>query len=74
MDVVVGFESGFIIGYHFLIESDLAQLLGRKVDLQTPDYPKSFLFMSRHDPEISLKQIFSFAREAVDLWINQRGF
>ncbi len=36
IDVLVEFEPGHIPGYDFfLIESELSQLLGRKVDLQT---------------------------------------
>jgi predicted nucleotidyltransferase len=50
VDVLVEFESGHTPGFNFfLIEDELSQLLGRKVDLQTvtflsPEIRQSVLF------------------------------
>lgn len=39
IDILVEFESGRTPGYDFfLLEDELTQLLGRKVDLQTPGF------------------------------------
>ncbi len=39
VDVLVDFEPGFTPGFDFfLIEADLSQLLGRRVDLQTLNF------------------------------------
>jgi predicted nucleotidyltransferase len=43
VDVLVEFEPGAVIGYKFIeIQDKLSALLGREVDLNTPD------FLSRH--------------------------
>jgi predicted nucleotidyltransferase len=42
IDVLVEFHSGHTPGFDFfLIEAELSQLLGRKVDLQTPNFLSS---------------------------------
>lgn len=39
IDILVEFEPGHTPGYDFfLLEKELAQMLGRKVDLQTPNF------------------------------------
>lgn len=39
IDILVEFEPGHIPGYNFfLLEAELSQLLGRKVDLQTTNF------------------------------------
>ena len=39
IDVLVEFEPGYTPGFDFfLMEAELSQLLGRKVDLQTPNF------------------------------------
>lgn len=39
IDILVEFEPGFTPGFDFfLIEAELSKLMGRKVDLQTPNF------------------------------------
>ncbi len=78
VDVLVEFESGHVPGLEFFtIESDLSEILGRKVDLNTPQ------FLSRHfradvlaeaedlyaacRDQIRLRHMLEHAQEAIQL-------
>lgn len=54
VDVLVAFEEGYTPGFDFfLIEAELSQLLGRKVDLQTANFLSAEIRQSALDEAVT---------------------
>jgi uncharacterized protein len=76
VDVLVEFEPGYTPGLDFFgMETELSEVLGRNVDLNTPAFlvnifgigywPKPRLNMSRQESRLRLQHMLDHAREAV---------
>lgn len=64
VDVLVEFEPGKTPGFAFFsMEEELSEILGRRVDLNTPNCLRSC--MSRRDDTVPMRQMLDHARQAV---------